>query len=145
MAVGERNDPLGQFNFMLEIDGITIAGFTEVSGITAESEVIEYREGTDPAKRKLPGIRMYGNVTLKRGCTVTDELFRWRKSTEDGQTERKSCAVILLDEARTPALRWLLSETWVAKYEGPAFNSTTSEAAIEALELACERVEMEVA
>ena len=134
-----RNDPYAQFNFLLEIEGTTAAGFTEVSGMNAESDVIEYREGSEPARvRKLPALYKFGNITLKRGYTQNRELWNWRKTTLDGVTERKQGAIILLDEAREPQLRWEFSEAWISKYEGPALNSTANEAAIESIEIAVE-------
>ena len=142
--VSERSDPFAQFNFIVELDGIEVAGFTEVGGIAAESDVIEYREGADtPTVRKLPGLLSYSNITLKKGYTTNSELWEWRKTTLDGITERRGGSIILLDEARTPVLRWNFVNGWVSKYEGPALNSTTNEAAIESIEIAHEGVELE--
>lgn len=141
-------NPLLHYNFLLEIDGTSdaVAGFTEVSGITMETDIVEYREGADTATvRKLPGLRKYGNITLKRGYTTNTELWDWRKSVIDGATERKSGVIILLNEAREPALRWEFSEAWVSKYEGPALNATANEAAIESIEIAVEDVRLVVA
>jgi|SRR5690606_17243692 len=141
-------NPLLQYNFLLEIDGTSdaVAGFTEVSGITMETDIVEYREGADTATvRKLPGLRKYGNITLKRGYTTNTELWDWRKTVIDGATERKSGVIILLNEAREPALRWEFSEAWVSKYEGPALNATANEAAIESIEIAVEDVRLVVA
>jgi phage tail-like protein len=140
-----RNDPYAQYNFLLEIDGITSAGFTEVGGITMESEVIEYREGNELARmRKLPALMKFGNITLKRGYTQNTELWDWRKTTLRGATERKAGAIILLDEAREPKLRWEFQEGWISKYEGPALNATANEAAIESIEIVVENVELVV-
>jgi len=139
-----RNDPYAQFNFLVELDGVAAAGFTEVGGLAVESDVIEYRNGNEDATvRKLPGLRKYSNITLKRGYTANLELWKWRKTTEDGQTARRSGAIILLDEARQPVLRWIFREGWIAKYEGPALNSTTNEAAIESIEIAHEGLTLE--
>lgn len=136
-----RNDPYGQFNFILEIEGLQAAGFSEVGGISSESDIIEYREGSEPARmRKLPALFKFGNITLKRGFTQSRELWEWRKTTLDGVTERKQGAIILLDEARAPQLRWEFSEGWVSKYEGPALKSTANESAIESIEIVVEDV-----
>src|SRR3954453_11670421 len=111
--------------------------------MTAESDIIEYREGSDLARRrKLPGLFKFGNITLKRGYTQSRDLWEWRKTTLDGATQRRNGAVILLDEARTPALRWEFFEAWISKYEGPALNAKTNEAAIEAIEIAVESVRL---
>jgi phage tail-like protein len=136
-----RNDPYAQYNFILEIEGTTAAGFAEVGGLSMEQDIIEYREGSDTATvRKLPGLRKYGNISLKRGYTQNRELWEWRKTTIDGLTERKSGAVILRDEAGEPALRWEFREGWVSKYEGPALKATANEAAMESIEIAVEDV-----
>lgn len=138
-----RNDPYAQFNFLLEIEDVTAAGFTEVGGLTAESDIIEYREGNEPARmRKLPALFKFSNVTLKRGFTQNRELWAWRKSTLDGVTQRKNGAIILLDEARTPQLRWEFFEGWISKYEGPSLNASTNEAAIESIEIAIESLQL---
>lgn len=136
-----RNDPFAQYNFVLEIDGLTVAGFAEVGGLTMEQDIIEYRDGSDTATvRKLPGLRKYGNITLKRGYTQNRELWEWRKTTIDGVTERKAGAVILRDEAGEPQLRWEFREGWISKYEGPALKATANEAAMESIEIAVEDV-----
>lgn len=132
-------NPYTQFNYLIEIDGLSVAGFSEVSGLTTEQDVIEYREGSDTQTvHKIPGLRKYSNITLKRGFTQNKELWDWRKTTIDGLTERKSGAIILQDEAQEEALRWEFQEAWVAKWEGPTLNATANEAAIESLEIAVE-------
>lgn len=143
MATGDRVAPYGQFNFLVEIDGVTRAGFTEVGGLMTEQDVIEYREGSDSATvRKQPGLRKYSNLTLKRGFTQDKELWLWRKTTIDGLTERRAGSIVLLDEGRQEALRWNFVEGWICKWEGPALNSTTNEAAIESLEICHEGLEL---
>lgn len=138
-----RNDPYAKFNFLIELDGENVGGFTEVGGLTAESDIIEYREGSDPARmRKLPALFKFSNVTLKRGYTQSRALWEWRKTTLDGVTLRKQGAIIMLDEAREPVLRWEFSEGWIAKYEGPALNATANEAAIESIEIAIEDLQL---
>lgn len=138
-----RNDPYAQFNFLVVVEGVTLAGFTEVSGLNAESDIIEYREGSDLARmRKLPALYKFGNITLKRGYTQNRALWEWRKTTLDGGTERHNGAIVLLDEARAPRLRWEFFEAWISKYEGPALNATANEAAIESIELAVEDVQL---
>jgi len=140
---GNRNDPYSGFNFLIEIDGVTEAGFSECSGLTTETDVIEYRNGNeDITVRKLPGLRKYTNVTLKRGFTQGKELWEWRKTVIDGKTERHSGSIVLLDEARDEALRWNFREGWPSKWEGATLNAKNNEAAIETLEIAVEHIEL---
>src|SRR5262249_46928705 len=66
-----RQDPLGNFRFRVEIDGVAVAGFSEALVGSATTDVIEYREGTDPMLvRKLPGLSKFDNITLKRGLGI---------------------------------------------------------------------------
>jgi phage tail-like protein len=60
----------------------------------------------------------------------------------DGQTERKSGSIVLLDENRQEALRWNFMQGWPSKWEGPTFNAKNSEVAIETLEIAVESLEL---
>ncbi|GAB4160080.1 MAG: phage tail protein [Candidatus Promineifilaceae bacterium] len=142
MANG-RVDPYAQYNFLVEIDGVTRAGFTEVGGLTTEQDAIDYRDGNETATvRKLPGLRKYSNITLKRGFTQDKELWQWRKTTIDGLTERRSGSIVLLDEGRNEVLRWNFREGWIIKWEGPALKATANEIAIESLEIVHEGLEL---
>src|SRR5688572_6155784 len=135
MPDGKRNDPYGQFNFVIEIDGVVRGGFSEASGLTTDTNVIEYREGQEiTTVRKLPGLMKYNNIVLKRGWTKDRSLWDWRKKVIDGKTQRNSGSIVLLDEARNEALRWNFREGWPSKWEGPALNAKTSEVAVETLE-----------
>ena len=71
-----RVDPYKNFNFRVEIDGITVAGFSECSGLESEVAVIEYREGADISVRKLPGLAKFGDVSLCAGCAWNSDRFK---------------------------------------------------------------------
>jgi phage tail-like protein len=139
-----RNEPYGAHNFLVEIQGVALAGFSDCSGLSSETEVIEYREGSDPSRvRKLPGLTKYGNVVLKRGITRSRDLWNWRKAIVDGQIDRRTVSVILLDEARQEVMRANLYEAWPCKWTGPTLRATGNEVAIETLELTHEGLELE--
>ena len=136
-------DPYRSFNFLVEIDGVTVAGFSEVSGLTAETEVIEYRTGSMlGGARKLPGLTKYANITLKRGMTQNLELWNWYKNVVEGKTDRRSGSIVLLNEAHQEVLRWNVVDAWPRKWDGPALNARHNEIAIETLELAHEGLEL---
>ena len=101
---GDRKDPFRAFNFLVEIDGVTTeTGFSEVSGLSMETDAVEYRNGDEKENhvRKLTGLNKYGNITMKRGFTKdAKSLWDWRKKVMDGKTERASGTITLLNEAR---------------------------------------------
>jgi phage tail-like protein len=144
MATGDRDDPLLSFNFIVNIQGIEI-GFSEISGLTSESNVVEYRNGTETnTVRKLPGLVKYPPIVLKRGMTPNGkDVWKWRKTVIDGKTERRSGTITLLDEAREAKLVWRFYEGWPSKLEGPGLNATDNKAAIESMEISHEKVEIE--
>jgi len=136
-----RNDPLKAYRYLVEIDGVTQAGFSEVTIPDSAQEPIEYREGTDlPTVRKIPGLIKYGNVVLKWGSTNSMELFNWRKQVEDGNMEeaRKNMAIIVLNEMGEATARWEFREAWATKYDAPDLKASGNEIAIETLEIAHE-------
>jgi phage tail-like protein len=142
MATGTRVDPYRNFSFLVEIDGITQAGFSDCSGFGASTDPIEYREGGETKTvRKLPGLTKYTNITLKWGLTDSRELYDWYRDVVNGKIARKSGSIILLDLEGNEKVRWNFFEAWPTKWDGPDFTAKGNDVSIETLELAHERVE----
>jgi phage tail-like protein len=136
-------DPYLGYRFRVEIDNIQIAAFSEATTPDSSNDVIEYREGTDPARlRKVAGLTKFGNITLKRGMTDSMELYNWRKIIEDHGTNnaqsRRSISLILVDDSNQEKARWNVFEAWPIKYDATDFNAKSSEILLETLELAHE-------
>jgi phage tail-like protein len=146
MANDQRTDPYRGYNFMLEIDNVPKGAFAEVGGLTAEGDSVDYREGTDMQSnvRKLPGMRKYTNVTLKRGTTQDKSLWQWYTNIMNGVADRRSVTIVLLDEARKPALRWHCENAWINKIEGPSLKASGNEVAMESVELVHEGLTLEM-
>ena len=141
MATADRKDPLRAFNFRLEIDGITRAGFRECSGLDAGTDAVDYREGNEKGNvvRKLSGLNKYSNITLKWGVTDDHTLWDWRKTVIDGKIQRKNGSIILMDETCDgEKVRWNFVNAWPTKWNGPSLNATSNDVAIETLEIVTE-------
>ena len=138
-----RQDPLRNFRFRVEIDGIAVAGFSEALVGSATTDVIEYREGTDPMLvRKLPGLSKFSNIKLKCGLTSSLELANWCKAVRNGQAQtRRKVAIIVIGETGSDEARFIVSEAWPTKYEASDLNGKGNEVLIETLELANEGIE----
>jgi phage tail-like protein len=143
MATGTRVDPYRNFNFLVEIDGITQAGFSDCTGFGANTDPIEYREGGMPGNtvRKLPGQTKYPNITLKWGLTDSRELYDWYLDVTKGKIERKSGSIVLIDLEGKEKIRWNFFEAWPTKWDSVDFSAKGTDVAIETLELAVEKVE----
>jgi len=139
---GQRVDPYGNFNFLVEIDGITRAAFHQVSGFDSTIDVIEHREGGENTTvRKLPGMTKYSNISLKWGLTDDRDLYDWHRQAVLGNIQRKNGSIILLDRQGNEKMRWNFVNAWPSKWDGPDFNATASEVAIETLEIVHEGIE----
>jgi len=139
-----RVDPFANYDFLVEIDGVTVAGFSECSGLVAEVDVIEYREGNEVnTVRKLPGLARYSSIVLKRGISTDKSLWTWFQQVLKGQVQRASGTITLLDSARNPVLRWQFREGWPSKWEGPSLRGKGNDVAIETLVIEHEGLELE--
>jgi phage tail-like protein len=139
-----RNDPLRNFRFRLEIDGIQLAAFSDVAIAETTTEAIDYREGTEPMHvRKLSGLTKFGNITLKHGITDTLELFNWHKQIMAGQIQsnRKQVAIVAQDEAGADKARFVVTDAWPTKYDPSDLSGKGNEVFIELLELVNEGIE----
>lgn len=149
MAVERDNkNPYSAFNFIVEIGGSQIAAFQEVTGLDSENTPIEYREGADAMNtvRKLPGIEKYPNLTLKRGITGSLALYEWRKEVRDGSgafPPVRDVVIQLQNEKHENVFKWKLTNAWCTKLTGPALNAKGNEIAIETMELAFDRLDIE--
>jgi phage tail-like protein len=142
VAAPSRDDPYTGFNFRVEIDGLALAAFSEVSGLESETAVIQYRVGGESnTVRKLPGLTTYANIVLRRGITKDAELWSWRKSVIDGRIDRRNGAIVLLDDEGNDVVRWNFVRGWICKWEGPALNASGNEVALETIAIAHEGLE----
>lgn len=133
-------DPYRGHNFLIEIKGIIIGGFQECSGLESETDVITYRIGDDKDNtvKKLPGLKSFSNVTLKRGIVDDKSLWEWRKKVMDGKVDRRDVSIIVRNEAGEDKVRWNIREAWPSKWTGPSLKADGKEVAVEALTFVCE-------
>jgi phage tail-like protein len=138
MALGVRTDPYLSFNFLVEIEGLVVGGFNEVTGLSVEVEVEEYREGgLNAYMHKLAGPTRYpNNLVLKRGLTDGDTLWNWHRDVTRGNIERKNGSIILLSSSGEEKWRWNFVAAYPVRWVGPDLRAATAEVAIETLELA---------
>ena len=138
-------DPLGGFNFLLESGGLLRAGFSEITGLNSETDVIDYRNGDDDiTNRKLAGLKKFGMVTLKSGVAAApdQDFLTWRQSVENADIQRQDISIVLLDEQRQEQVRYNLRNAWPSKWVGPDLKAGANEVAIEQLELCHEGVSL---
>ncbi|HEX8561922.1 MAG TPA: phage tail protein [Flavobacterium sp.] len=136
--------PMPKFRFEVDLGtALTGLAFQEVSGLDVENQVIEYRHGNSPilSTIKMPGITKYGNVTMKRGIFVNDNIFwHWHASIVNNTLERHTVVIKLLDESGNITMQWKLANAWITKITGTDLKSDGNEVAVDTIEIAHEEL-----
>ncbi len=132
--------PLVKFHFTVDWAGTNI-GFTEVSGLDVETELIEYRHGASPeySKIKMPGMLKYSNITLKRGSFKNDnEYYQWWNTVKLNTIDRRDITIKLLNEEHEPVIVWKVKNAFPIKVQSTDLKGDGNETAIESMEVAHE-------
>jgi phage tail-like protein len=137
--------PLPKFHFQVNWGKDFRIGFTEVTGLSFEREVIEYREGTNKTytKSKQPGLTKYDKLTLKRGTFEGDfdffnewkKTFMFQEGNKTGSSYRRTVTVQLLNENHEPIITWQLLNAWPSKIQSADLKADANEIAIETMEI----------
>lgn len=132
--------PLVKFSFQVKWDSDEMI-FQEVTGLSSETQVIEYRGGNNKvfSTVKMPGIQKFGNVTLKKGIFKDDKAF-WDKydAIKMNTVKRSSITISLLDESGAAVMTWTLTNAFPSKITVTDMKSDANEVAVETMELAHE-------
>lgn len=140
---GAPLDPYRNYNFLLQIQDIAEARFTECVGLGMRITPIRYREsGAGQIVRALPGPVEYAEVTLRYGLTNSIDLWNWLTSAVRGTVQRRHVSVVMLDaDGARQTLRWNLLNAWPCQWSGAPLDAMGREAAIEELRLAFDSLE----
>ena len=139
----QRVDPFPTFKFHVEVGDITEAAFNECSGLEMSTDVFEYIEGgLNEYVHKLPVRTKVSNVTLKRGITISNELYDWYREMEDtlrqgkGFSFRQVTITLRTTVNQEELIRWTLDKAFPVKWVGPALKADETAVAVETLEFA---------
>jgi phage tail-like protein len=128
--LGVRADPYQVFNFIVEIEGILVGGFSECSGLQVETEFYDYREGgQNDFVHRFAGPTKYPPLLLKHGLTQIDGLWSWHQDVVQGK-------IYLLDKQGIPVMWWDFKEAIPLKWTGPDLRADSGAVAFESVELA---------
>jgi len=146
-------DPYRNFKFEVEIQGFVRAGFSKVSGLEENTEVVEYREGGDnETARKLSGQSSFGDVVLERGKSDDDDFNQWRQQIYNPENEngeqgtddyKRKVVIYLKNKAGTRVKKWTVYRAWPMTKGEPDLDASANDVAIETLTLANEGIKEE--
>lgn len=136
MARNIQQDPLQKYKFKVSITGNPAAlGFNKVTGLSRETDVAEYAEGGYEHIHKLSGREKVQPVTLSRGAYASKEMEEMFKKTLSDPNVRQTITIDLLDKYGEIQRSWNLAEAWVSKWSLDDLDSTSSDVAMESLEI----------
>jgi phage tail-like protein len=136
MATGDRRDPYGAFRFHLEIDSVIVAGFSDVSGLSVETDSEEKTEGgvNDHVHTFVKGTK-HPRLVLKHGITDSDSLWSWHQDVVGGRIKRQNGRILLFDTTGQEKWRWNFQGAFPLKWIGPDLKAESASVAIESIEL----------
>ncbi|MCP4368472.1 MAG: phage tail protein [Deltaproteobacteria bacterium] len=152
-----RPDPYGSFKFKLELGNIQVAGFAECTGLQIETKMLEYKEGgRNTHALKFPETSEVSNITLKKGISLSNDLYDWLMTVVKGTFNHKNSrpansnedisnklSILLMDNSGREVVRkWVLRRAFPVKWTGPELKANASEISIETLEIANEGIEL---
>jgi phage tail-like protein len=124
------------YNFAVEVGGVVVGGFSEVSGLSSEIKLESYEEGgVNSFVHQFPKNTTYPNLVFTRGLVHTDLFFTWYQATSEGLIQQLNGTILLLNSQRLPVLWWTFKKAYPVKWEGPSLKAQSDEIAVERIEL----------
>lgn len=129
-------EPFAGYNFYLQLEGLIVGGFKQVSGISATIAHEEYREGG----RNTTGVHLVGGTTwaplvLQHGIIELDGLWLWFEAASRGVVRKRNCTLMMLDERQVPKTMWNIFGAMPVRWSGPELDASSGTIAMESIEL----------
>jgi phage tail-like protein len=131
---------VGQWNFRVAINGIPDDNckLLSISGISSETEPIEFKRSTRQYMESIPGRIKYSDIEITKVLNIGGDSFaRWREEIEAGLDSFRTITVYLhhIDLKGTPVMTLTLHDAWPVKWEFPELSGSSSDAAVEKITL----------
>ena len=130
-------------SFALEIESVEVARFTGCSGLTINTNVVEFKETLATGEivtRKRPGQTTYEDIVLKRGFSKSTAVTDWHKQVRDGVIERHNGSIVIYDSTGAEVDRWNFEAGWPSKWSASDLDAGTDDVMIEELTITHERL-----
>ncbi len=125
------------FRFMVAVDGINYAAFTEFTLPSIKMDPQEIKEGGQNAfTHQLPTRITVGSATLRQGVSNNFDLLKWYMDVLKGDiaAATRQVTVVMLDTTFQPIMTWTFRNAYPVKWGGPTFKTDSNSVAIEELE-----------
>lgn len=134
-----KNAPHQSTYFGFEVDGVTIAYFTQLSGLSMEIGVAEQVEGNGKHlwANKQPGTPKFGDVSLKRGFGKSQDVYNWFSpiAKSSGDFTPVTAGVVVYNRLMKETLRFALHECWPSSLKVSDLDAKGNDVMVEELTL----------
>ena len=136
---------VGQWNFRVKVNGIPDDNckLLSISGISSETEPIEFKRSNRQYVESIPGKYKYSNIELTKVMNIGGDSFaKWREQIEAGANAFRTITVYLhhVDLKGAPVMTLTLHDAWPVKWEFPELSGSSSDAAVEKITLDVARI-----
>src|SRR5438874_3140883 len=144
-------DPARSFNFVVAlidssktgvlgalsaVASVALGGFSECSGLEGTLQLYDHPEGGgNDTTLRFPTRMSWSNIRLRRGVTLSDDLWSWHHDFVQGNGKRRDGIIVLQNELHMPVKVWQFTRGIPTKWSGPALDAGQSRVAIEELEI----------
>ncbi len=143
--VDTSGSPLGIVSSVLSgIQNVVLGGFTECSGLEMTLEIEERKEGgSNGTVLKFPTRMTWTNLRLKRGVTLSEDLWNWHYEFVQGNFgKRRDGISVLQSDLHVPIKVWHFRRGLPIKWTGPTFDAARGQVAVEEIEIAHEGLQL---
>lgn len=131
-----RSDPYHGFRYVVELEGLTVGGFSRVKGLVRETKFETFREGgVNDFEHKLATLTSFGNLILERGL-IASVLWDWHDDIVNGHVKRRKITIALRDETKAEVWRWQADAAFPVKWSVSDFDAASSQVVVESVEFA---------
>ncbi len=137
---GLSTDALAGYHFSIEVDGVTMAQFQEVSGITSELDVIELKENTLALRAGHGGV----GVTFLVDAAVEvlqEREVRGEEPLDGRRRDLGNGSIVVYDYSNSEVTRYNFVNAWPSKVTTSALKAGANEIVTEEVTIVCEELE----
>lgn len=115
------------WDFVVEIEGVAIAGFTGAKGLEFEVKTAKQMEGGVVSAVDISTTVVdYKPIVLTRGGSNNAELYDWSQAPLKGIQDKRNVSIVQQRQG-VPVVRYNCEQCVLTAYKGPEFDRSKEE------------------
>ena len=96
----------------IEIDGMKLPNVRLTSPLVGHVDAVQYSEASSTLVRTLPGLVSFDKFSISGLLPVPGDAIAWFDHIRQGQAERRSGVIVLMDRQGADVQRYLFRDAW---------------------------------